>query len=351
MKAVFDLDDTICAHKRRDFDNALPVEKTVEKIRRLKQAGIYIVIYTARGQNSCRGDVALIKEKYESKITEWLNKNNVPFDELVFGKPLGDLYIDDKGISLQEFYDIAFEKMEGKSGSEVYRYGNVVNKKCHNSWEQAEWYEFAKEQGLNVPKIYSVVLDNITMEYIDGKIEVLNKATLNKMLSTIFWFKQIDDGSVFDVECLIQRLDEHLDAVGCEYRFNKLKTFLRNNKYLLAQSASFSHGDFSVSNCLLKDGCLYLIDPNQNKNYSSYLMDLAKLKFCINEGQKYINGNEFEIADVDYDYFMQFIYDNNIADIVRALEVTHWIRLLKYEKNDEKIKGILTNAIILEGTL
>ena len=40
-----------------------------------------------------------IKVEKIGKITEdWLQKWNVPYDELVFGKPYADIYIDDLGI-------------------------------------------------------------------------------------------------------------------------------------------------------------------------------------------------------------------------------------------------------------
>ena len=46
----------------------------------------------------CNGDVSKVIEKI-GKITEdWLEKWKVPYDELIFGKPHADIYIDDLGI-------------------------------------------------------------------------------------------------------------------------------------------------------------------------------------------------------------------------------------------------------------
>jgi len=350
MKVVFDLDDTICVHKKRDFDNALPVRETVEKIRALKQMGVRIIIYTARGQNSCHGDIELIREKYHDKIVAWLLENNVPFDELIFGKPLGDLYVDDKGVSLKDFYDMKIEKMHGKSGSEVFMCGDVVNKKCKNSWEQFDWYESAASYGVNVPRVYSVVLDNIEMEYINGKIKVFDVTTLNKILSNIFWFKQIRDDSKFDIDDLIDRVNEHLDSVDNHYDFDNLKRFLKSKKEFFRANASFSHGDFSISNCLVRDGILYLIDPNQNKKYSSYLLDLAKLKFSLNGGEEFLN-NDLRIENDARNHFDKILENNNLTSVVTALEATHWIRLLKYEKDMKKKYLIIEKAKRLESEL
>jgi len=47
---------------------------------------------------TCNGDVSKVIEKI-GKITEdWLEKWKVPYDELIFGKPHADIYIDDLGI-------------------------------------------------------------------------------------------------------------------------------------------------------------------------------------------------------------------------------------------------------------
>lgn len=85
MRAVFDFDDTICYHKDRErsVDAARPIELTVDKMRRMKEDGWEIVIYTARGQKSCGGDLAKIEAKYRSVIEDWLARYEVPYDELL----------------------------------------------------------------------------------------------------------------------------------------------------------------------------------------------------------------------------------------------------------------------------
>ena len=67
-------------------------------MRNLKDQGHYLIIHTGRHMRTCNGDVAKVIEKI-GKITEdWLEKWNVPYDELVFGKPYADIYIDDLGV-------------------------------------------------------------------------------------------------------------------------------------------------------------------------------------------------------------------------------------------------------------
>ncbi len=44
---------------------------------------------------TCEGNVGKVVAKQGKATIEWLEKNNVPYDELVFGKPYADIYIDD----------------------------------------------------------------------------------------------------------------------------------------------------------------------------------------------------------------------------------------------------------------
>ena len=53
-------------------------------------------------------DVSRLNEKFkssESNRTPWLNKWNIPFDELLFAKPHVDYFIDDKGYRFENWAD------------------------------------------------------------------------------------------------------------------------------------------------------------------------------------------------------------------------------------------------------
>jgi capsule biosynthesis phosphatase len=100
MRIVFDLDGVICELKKpsESYSEVSPKKKVIQKMRNLKDQGHYLIIHTGRHMRTCNGDVAKVIEKI-GKITEdWLEKWNVPYDELVFGKPYADIYIDDLGV-------------------------------------------------------------------------------------------------------------------------------------------------------------------------------------------------------------------------------------------------------------
>lgn len=100
MRIVIDLDGTICPVKKKDesYADLQPFPDAKEKINALRASGHYIIIQTARNMqtcNSCLGKVI----KNVGKITlEWLDKHGIEYDEIYFGKPNAEVYIDDRAL-------------------------------------------------------------------------------------------------------------------------------------------------------------------------------------------------------------------------------------------------------------
>lgn len=99
---VIDIDDTISTTVNRDFENSKPITKVIDKVNLLHDKGWKIVLYTARGQKSCK-TIEEMHEKYEGVTRKWLEKHGVKYDELLFGKPNADYYVDDKAMSISDF--------------------------------------------------------------------------------------------------------------------------------------------------------------------------------------------------------------------------------------------------------
>ena len=100
MRIVFDLDGVICELKKpsESYSDVVPKKKVIQKMRDLKNEGHYLIIHTGRHMRTCEGDVTKVIQKVGKVTEEWLEKWKVPYDELIFGKPYADAYIDDLGI-------------------------------------------------------------------------------------------------------------------------------------------------------------------------------------------------------------------------------------------------------------
>jgi hypothetical protein len=71
--------------------SAKPIQKAIDKVNELFNAGHYIVFWTARGTQSGID----WKELTTSQLDSW----GVKYHELRFGKPAYDVFIDDKNIN------------------------------------------------------------------------------------------------------------------------------------------------------------------------------------------------------------------------------------------------------------
>jgi len=101
MRIVLDLDGVICSLKKPNetYLEVQPNEDVISKMREWKKEGHYLIIHTGRHMRTCDGDVTEVIKKIGPVTTKWLKKWNVPFDEIHYGKPYGDVYIDDLGIT------------------------------------------------------------------------------------------------------------------------------------------------------------------------------------------------------------------------------------------------------------
>ena len=98
MILYVDIDETICmSPDDRDYAKAKPIKKNIDKINKLYDDGNVITYWTARG--TCSGiDWRDVTEK---QFDKW----GVKYHDLKFGKPIYDLFIDDKNINTDNFFD------------------------------------------------------------------------------------------------------------------------------------------------------------------------------------------------------------------------------------------------------
>lgn len=116
-RLIMDLDDTISITENGNYQDSVPVISVIERLKDLKKQGFEIVINTSRNMRTYEGNVGKINANTLPLIIEWLNKHDVPYDEIYTGKPwcgFEGFYVDDKSIrpaefvkySLEEIYDI-----------------------------------------------------------------------------------------------------------------------------------------------------------------------------------------------------------------------------------------------------
>jgi capsule biosynthesis phosphatase len=109
VRICVDLDGVICELKgpAKSYAELKAVPGAVEKLRSLKDAGHYIILFTARHMKTTGGNVGLVLARQGKTTLEWLDQNEIPYDELHFGKPHADIYIDDNALRFESWSEIA----------------------------------------------------------------------------------------------------------------------------------------------------------------------------------------------------------------------------------------------------
>ncbi len=97
MRICIDLDGVICElrSENQKYSELKPIYGAVEAIRALRQSGHYIILYTARHMKTTQANVGAVLAKQGKVTLDWLEKHQVEYDEIFFGKPHAEIYIDD----------------------------------------------------------------------------------------------------------------------------------------------------------------------------------------------------------------------------------------------------------------
>jgi capsule biosynthesis phosphatase len=113
-RLILDLDNTICFANDGDYENAEPNNDVIQKIREYKKKGFEIVISTSRNVRKYNGNVGLINANTLPIVINWLDLNDVPYDEVYIGKPwcgFDGFYVDDKSVRPSEFIAQSYESI------------------------------------------------------------------------------------------------------------------------------------------------------------------------------------------------------------------------------------------------
>ena len=185
MKIVLDLDGTICSLRKewQDYADVVPNFQAVEKIQKLKEQGHYIIIQTARHMETCAGNLGKVNAKIAKKTLDWLEKHHIPYDEIFFGKPNGDVYLDDNAMQFVGWNDI--HEIENYDEKKI----NIV---IPMAWA---WSRFVKA-GFELPK---------------PLIDVKGKTMVEWAVSSFDFLKES-----FEIRYIFVALNEHLEKYDLE---------------------------------------------------------------------------------------------------------------------------------------
>jgi capsule biosynthesis phosphatase len=105
---VLDVDGTLCPvlSPGGSYTDLLPNADMVERVRWYRREGYHIVLQTSRNMRTYAGNVGLINANTLPQLIEWLDRHDVPYDEIHVAKPWAGrrgFYVDDRAVRPAEF--------------------------------------------------------------------------------------------------------------------------------------------------------------------------------------------------------------------------------------------------------
>lgn len=113
-RLVVDIDNTITVTEHGDYVNSKAVQETIDQLKKYKAEGFEIVLFSSRNMRTYEANVGKINIYTLPNILNWLKKHDVPFDELLMGKPwcgFEGFYVDDSAVRPSEFHSMSFEEI------------------------------------------------------------------------------------------------------------------------------------------------------------------------------------------------------------------------------------------------
>jgi capsule biosynthesis phosphatase len=319
---VFDLDNTLVSfpEKKSDYSTVKPIEKNIKYVNFLKNLGHHIIIYTARKMKTFNGDVKLVENNIRNLTEDTLKKFNVQYDELIFGKPYADFYIDDLAVSSFEdfekktgFYNF---KIEARSFHKMEIQNDIAIKYGHLNGE-FYWYITVPQNILKyTPKIFELSENHIKMEKINGvPLSFLNTNNLltKKEFNQLFFIMNDIHKNKFNKKLNIKKF--YIDKLKERYQnrlYKQLKNsneyynyFMKHLKNIEIKHISIIHGDPVFTNILYTiENKMILIDPrgligNEKCIYGDIFYDYAKIYQSICGYDHILLNKPFDIKNIN----------------------------------------------------
>jgi capsule biosynthesis phosphatase len=101
LRICFDLDGTLVTDPLQpgDFTTVKPLPDNIGICRQLKEQGHVIIIHTGRAMGIHRDNVGMVLKDIAKLTFDQLDEFGIPYDEIYFGKPHADVYIDGKSVN------------------------------------------------------------------------------------------------------------------------------------------------------------------------------------------------------------------------------------------------------------
>ena len=111
-----DVDGTLCHIKTSDqsYADVEPHHAVLERLREYRAQGWYVILQTSRNMRTHDGNIGRINATMLPTLIAWLDRHDVPYDEVHVGKPWAGsagFYVDDRAVRPAEFLTLSSDEI------------------------------------------------------------------------------------------------------------------------------------------------------------------------------------------------------------------------------------------------
>lgn len=288
LRFCFDLDNTLVTFPATpgDYTTCRPIEDKVRFVRRLHGEGHTIIIHTARRMKTHKSNAGAVVQDIGLLTLQQLKEFDIPYDEIYFGKPHADFYVDDRGVNPYEpnFYerfgfiyntsDPVVNKLPNNCYNTITRHDDKITKLGRHPYIDGEIFFYKTISSIPelsglFPTYHASQGTSLTIEYLHSI--PLTKLYTNGTLTESVVNKALDILDRLHSQPIIERLTDEQYAMnyapklrsrfnpsdypfeGAENVLQKLCCFLDEYaaRRMPANIVGAVHGDYWMSNILL----------------------------------------------------------------------------------------------------
>ena len=344
LRICFDFDNTLVSYPTipGDYYSVEPIQRNINFLKLLHSLGHTIIIYTARRMKTHGGNVGRVVADISRVTLDTLDKFDIPYDEIYFGKPYANFYIDDlavnPSISMNQAIGVYDTEIAPRTFNKVDYNEDKVIKTTSNPGE-IYWYQnIPKGYEYMFPKIYDIKDNQITMENIEG----VNFSYLytNKLLKTkqlinlIKQLKQLHNHQATIKEYpnvyadylnkLRERYNDNLDLYNKYINAESIFKILDKELYYYDKVVfSVIHGDPVFTNVLQTEQGLKFID--MKGKIGDELTIIGDTYYDLAKVYQSILGYDFILNDIELDN----VYINEFKKAFEGLFEEKGLRIIK----------------------
>jgi capsule biosynthesis phosphatase len=367
----FDLDNTLVTYpkKMNDYTSVEPIHETINYLKKLKENGHTIIIYTARRMRTHSGNVGGVIADIGQITIETLNKFGIPYDELYFGKPYAHFYIDDLmvdpksdlnrslGYYMEDALPRHFNTVEkGKTFIKKSKEKKLKGEKYYYLWIQNNATDEVKKL---FPKILSHYDESIELEFLSGLNfstlyvnEILSKEHIEKLVKSVKTLHEYKESDLIikKYEPLSNKFRQRM--LMYDYENFGLTTSEVENLVIDLEKIEgdgfqnvLIHGDCVFSNIMVDNmGEIKFVDvrgmvENTFTPYGFYLYDYAKIYQSIVGYDEILMDKRIKVSykQMIKDYF-ESLFDEKTLNDIRKITASLFFSLIPLHNEVDKFE-------------